>query len=119
MSSNSKVNVLFVCGRNQWRSPTAALVYRDDPRMNVRSAGLSESSRRRLSVKDLEWADWVFVMEKKHRSRIHEHYRDLPKLPPIDSLDIPDDYSFMDPELVQLIRDAMESQWEIHDNSEQ
>jgi predicted protein tyrosine phosphatase len=30
-------------------------------------------------------------------------------LPPIQSLDIPDEYEFMDPELVELIRTAVEA----------
>lgn len=107
-SSQSRPRVVFVCGRNQWRSPTAERVYRDDPRLDVRSAGVSSSAKRRLSAKDLAWADLVVVMENAHRSRIREQFRNEPDLPPIKSLDIPDDYQFMDPDLVRLLREGVE-----------
>lgn len=31
-----RLKVLFVCSRNQWRSPTAEAMYRDDSRLSVR-----------------------------------------------------------------------------------
>lgn len=103
-----KSRILFVCGRNRWRSPTAEALYRRDPRMLVRSAGVSEKSRRRVSADDLAWADLVLVMERKHRARILDTFRDVSPMPPIESLDIPDDYEYMDPELVELLRVAVE-----------
>lgn len=103
-----KTRVLFVCGRNQWRSPTAETIYRDDPRLKVRSAGVNPSARHKLSIADLEWADVVMVMEHKHQRRIRDLYRWM-DLPPLKCLDIPDDYGFMDDELVELIQDATES----------
>jgi len=42
----TRPRILFVCGRNKWRSPTAATVYRDDQRVEVRSAGISAKSAR-------------------------------------------------------------------------
>lgn len=106
--SPGRLRVLFVCGRNQWRSPTAEALYRRDPRVSVRSAGVSEKSRRRVSADDLAWADLVLVMERKHRARILDTFRDVSPMPPIESLDIPDDYEYMDPELVELLRGAVE-----------
>ena len=106
----SKPRLLFICGRNQWRSPTAEAIYRKDPRIAVRSAGVSEKSRRRLSEKDLDWADLVLVMERKYKSRILGTFRDHPKLPRIVSLDIPDEYERMDQELIALIRKGTEFQ---------
>ena len=104
----SKPKILFVCGRNQWRSPTAEEIYRRDPRVDVRSAGVSPSSRQRVTEKGLNWASFVVVMERKHASRIREQFRNLEELPPIESLDIPDEYQFMDPELISLIRERLE-----------
>ena len=101
------MNVLFVCSRNQWRSPMAEQVYRNDPRFRVRSAGVSDKARRRLTEGDLEWADVVLAMERAHRSRIVQAFGHL-ELPPIEILDIPDDFAFMDPELVELITQATE-----------
>ncbi|HAV61026.1 MAG TPA: protein tyrosine phosphatase [Verrucomicrobiales bacterium] len=105
---SARLRLLFVCSRNQWRSPTGEQFYRTDPRVEVRSAGVSTSAKRRLNAADLAWADLVLVMERSHRSRIIEQFRDADSLPPIESLDIPDDYQFMDPELVELIRGAVE-----------
>ncbi len=77
--------------------------------MAVRSAGLSPSSPRRLTARDLAWADLVLVMEPEHRRRIVRVFRDDCDLPPIRSLDIPDDFAFMDVELVDLLRAATEA----------
>lgn len=100
-----KPRILFVCGRNQWRSPTAERVYRDDPRVDVRSAGVSVKSRHQVSVDDLSWADLVVVMERRYKSRILGTFRDHP---PIVSLDIPDEFEYMDEELIKLIRLGVE-----------
>ena len=99
--------VLFVCGRNRRRSPTAEQIFKDDPRMCVRSAGTSESSKRRITEKDLSWADLVLVMEPKYAARIRSLFNPE-SLPPIRSLDIPDDYDYMDAELIELLKAAVE-----------
>jgi len=98
------VNVLFVCSRNQWRSPTGERVWRQASGVSVRSAGTSRSARRRLTVADLRWADLVFVMEEKHKSRIRADFRDEIRYKQLHVLDIPDDYQFMDPELIEIIK---------------
>lgn len=99
--------MLFVCGRNQWRSPTAAAIYQHDPRLQVRSAGVSARSRRRISRRDLAWAAVVMVMEHRHAERIRADFRDL-ALPPIVTLEIEDEYQFMDPALCERLREAVE-----------
>ena len=104
----AKPRILFVCGRNQWRSPTAEEIYRRDPRLDVRSAGVSPSSRQRINEKTLHWASLVLVMERKHAARIREQFSYMDELPPIESLQIPDEFVFMDPELIRLIREAVE-----------
>ncbi len=98
--------VLFVCSRNQWRSPTAEAIYRDDSRLSVRSRGTSSAAVRTLRENDLTWADLVLVMEQKHRSRLLADFPDLTKFLTIHVLDIPDDYRYMDAELIQLLRIA-------------
>ncbi len=102
------VKILFICGKNLRRSPTAEAVYRNDPRVEVCSAGVSEKSRHRVTAKDLAWADVVIVMERKHGARIKEAFADLEQLPQIESLEISDDYEFMDEELIELIRNGTE-----------
>lgn len=101
-----RINALFVCSRNQWRSPTAEHVFSDDARFFVRSRGLSPRSPRRLFEDDLAWADVVFVMESDHLSRIKSTMRDALGNTPVHVLDIPDDYHYMDPELVNLLIDG-------------
>ena len=101
------MNVLFVCSRNQWRSPTAERVWRDHPELQVRSGGTSPKARHTVTKGDIEWADVIFAMEKNHRSRLRADFADILDGKPIHVLDIPDQYQFMDPELVDLLRDAV------------
>jgi predicted protein tyrosine phosphatase len=103
----SRLRILFICSRNRWRSPTAEGVYRNDPRVEVRSAGVSSAARRQVSERDLEWADLILVMEHGHARQIRERFREL-DLPNLQSLDIPDEYQFGDGELVKLIRAGTE-----------
>lgn len=106
--SKRRLQALFVCSRNQWRSPTAENVYRDDPRLSVRSRGLSPQARRQISDDDVDWADVIFVMESKHRGRLNSRFRDQLAATHVCVLDNPDEYPFMDPELVELIKDRVE-----------
>ena len=98
-----RLHVLFVCSRNQWRSPTGEQVWRRHPRVNARSAGTSSGARRVVSAADLAWADVVLVMEDKHKSRLLADFRALLLHKPLHVLDIPDDYHYMDPDLVELL----------------
>ncbi|CAN7447540.1 low molecular weight protein tyrosine phosphatase family protein [Rhizobacter sp. LjRoot28] len=104
---STQTNVLFVCSRNQWRSPTAERVWRKHPALSVRSAGTSPNARHPVSVSDLTWAQVVFVMEEKHKSRLFSEYRRLVENLPIHVLDIPDEYKYMDPELVELLSQSV------------
>lgn len=69
---------------------------------------MSDKSPHRISTEDLDWADLVLVMERKYRTRTLEQFRNHPDLPPIVSLDIPDEYPRMDPELISLIEEGTE-----------
>lgn len=103
-ADSTKLKVLFICSRNQWRSPTAEKVWRSHPRLSVRSAGTSPNARRHVSPEDIAWADVVFVMEEKHKSRLVAAYARLLEHKPIHVLDIPDEYKYMDPELVEELQ---------------
>lgn len=107
MDMIDKPCILFVCGRNQWRSPTAERIYSRDARIRVRSRGVSAKSRQQLQAGDVEWAHLILVMENRHKSRILKTFRQL-RLPPVESLDIPDDFEFMDAELVSRIKSGTE-----------
>lgn len=99
-----RLKVLFVCSRNQWRSPTAESIFRRSRIIDARSAGTSSSARRRVSTKDLEWADIVFVMGVEHRDKLREMFGRLARSVRIEVLGIPDEYQLMDPELIEEIR---------------
>ena len=100
--------ILVVCSQNKWRSPTAEAIYRHDPRFAIRSAGLSKHSPHVLSQSDLEWADLLLYMEKDHLEKIKEIFSNT-KLPKAINLDIPDDYRYMDPELIEILKEKIET----------
>jgi predicted protein tyrosine phosphatase len=97
------VNVLFICSRNQWRSPTAEKIFQKEAGHRFRSAGTSESARIKVSAKLLEWADLVLVMEKKHKQMLLSRFGGLARDKDIQVLDIPDEYQYMDEELVEIL----------------
>jgi predicted protein tyrosine phosphatase len=95
------VRVLFVCSRNQWRSPTAERVVRAWPGVSARSAGTARTARVRVSERSLAWATVVMVMEKRHREQLVERFG--PPQRPVVVLDVPDQWEADDPELVALL----------------
>ena len=102
-----KQNVLFICSRNQWRSPTAEQIFRKHPLMSVRSAGTSPNARRKVSAEDIRWADVIFAMEEKHKSRLVTEFSRLLVGKTIHVLNIPDEYEYMDPELVEQLEQSV------------
>lgn len=101
-------NLLFVCSRNQWRSPTAEKIF-NQKGYSARSAGTSPNARKTISASDLKWADTIFVMEKKHKNRILAKFTRLLEHKDIYILGIPDDYKYMDPELIVHLETALEA----------
>jgi protein-tyrosine phosphatase len=96
--------VLFVCTANVDRSRTAEDLYRDDPRFEVRSAGVAPFATVRLTRDLLLWADRVFVMcerDDQHRTLIRILFPDLDR-PTVD-LDVPDRWPRGHPDLVDLL----------------
>lgn len=97
-------NLLFICTQNRLRSPTAEQVFADWPGIETASAGLGNDADVPVSPELLAWADTVFVMEKAHRNRLSAKFkRDLDGKRVI-CLDIPDDYAYMDPDLIRLLK---------------
>ncbi|MEO8205007.1 MAG: phosphotyrosine protein phosphatase [Chthoniobacterales bacterium] len=112
-----RLKVLFVCGRNQRRSPTAEKIFQDDPRIMPRSAGTAKTSRRKITQADLLWADLILVMERKYAARIRAQFEDFELFRPVETLDIPDDYPFMEPELIALLQASLSSALANHGNN--
>ncbi len=100
-------NILFICSKNQWRSPTGETVWRKHPELSARSAGTSPRAKKTVSSADISWADVIFVMENKHKSRLKAQFNRLLEYKTLHVLDIPDEYQYMDEELVEILKDAV------------
>ena len=101
------MNILFVCSRNQWRSRTAETVFKDNQDHNVRSAGTEKDARIKVSEKLIHWADLIFVMEKRHKQRLHDRFEDLLIDKRLIILDIEDNYRYMDNELIETLKNSV------------
>ena len=95
--------LLFICTQNRLRSPTAEQVFSSWPELECDSAGLAPDAVASLSTEQLEWADIVFVMEKSHRNKLSKKFRKHLNSKRVIVLGIPDDYEFMQEELVSLL----------------
>ncbi len=101
-------NFLFVCSQNKLRSPTAEQVFADSPGINTLSAGTNNDADEPLSDELVEWADFIFVMERQHRNKLQRKHRAALKDKRVVVLNIPDDYAFMDPDLIRLLETKMQ-----------
>ena len=96
-------NLLFLCSRNRLRSPTAERVFGSWPGVETASAGLAPDAEELVTADHLEWANIIFVMERAHRAKLQRRFKAHLKRARVICLDIPDDYDFMQPELVTLL----------------
>ena len=94
--------VLFLCSRHRLRSPTAAAVFADWPGLEVDSAGVADDAETPLDPAQLDRAELVVVMEARHARRLRERFGARLNGKRVVSVDIPDRYAFMQPELVAL-----------------
>jgi predicted protein tyrosine phosphatase len=99
-----KKRILFLCSQNKLRSPTAETIFSDHPTIEVDSAGLNHDAEVPLSEEQINWADLIIVMEKAHRNRLNRKFKSCLAGKRVAVLDILDDYDYMDPELVTLLR---------------
>ncbi|WP_088040869.1 low molecular weight protein tyrosine phosphatase family protein [Bacillus sp. EAC] len=97
------MKLLFICSKNQWRSPTAEKIFHLQNGHQARSAGTETGARIKVTEGHIGWADIIFVMEKKHLRRIKEKFGLILPDKKIVNLDIPDDYHFMDEELIDIL----------------
>lgn len=98
------MKILFVCSRNRLRSLTAETIFDGVTGHQVRSAGTAEGARIRVTAGHVGWAELIFVMEKRHRARLQEKFRDEMMGKQVVCLFIPDDYDYMDEELIDRLR---------------
>lgn len=107
-----KTKVLFICSRNQWRSPTAEALFKDHPRYTARSAGTEKGARIKVTAGHLGWADVLFCMERKHADRLRERFPEELAGKPLITLHISDEFQRDDPALIELLRGALEEHLE-------
>ena len=94
---------LFVCSQNRLRSPTAEQVFARFSELECESAGTDPTANVPLESDLIQWADVIFVIERSHRNRIMK-FKTFLNGKRIVVLNIPDEYEFMDPELVRILQ---------------
>src|SRR3546814_9214306 len=97
-------NVLFICSRNRLRSPTAEQVFAEASGIETSSAGLSHDAANPVTPELLAWADIIFVMERVHRSKLSAKFKTHLGSRRVICLEIPDNFAFMQPELIALLQ---------------
>ena len=100
--------ILFVCSRNKWRSLTAETIFKKNPTFEVKSAGTEKSARIRVNSNHINWADTIFVMEKKHKERLLEMFPNEMENKKVEILEIQDIYKYMDLELIEELKTSLE-----------
>jgi predicted protein tyrosine phosphatase len=92
--------ILFVCARNKIRSVTAEKMFARSQLYQVRSRGLANNARVKLTEGDIGWADLIFVMEKNHKTRLTEKFREAMVGKSVICLFIEDIYKPMEEDLI-------------------
>jgi predicted protein tyrosine phosphatase len=100
------LQLLFVCGKNRLRSPTAEAVFSEYAGLEVDSAGIDRDAEVHVGIESIEWADIIFVMEKTHQRKLREKFKSSSVMhnKRIVCLNIPDNYEYMQLELVELLK---------------
>jgi predicted protein tyrosine phosphatase len=97
-------HALFVCSQNRLRSPTAEEVFLGVPGLKCASAGTDDKANVPLEPELIEWADTIYVMEQAHKNKITKKFGQYLSGKRIVVLNIPDNYRFMQPELITLLK---------------
>jgi isopentenyl-diphosphate delta-isomerase type 1 len=87
---------------------TAETIFQDTLNWDVRSAGTEDGARIKVTAGHLGWADVIVVMEKRHKERLRQKYPERLAGKPCVCLCIADDYEFMAPELIAVLRSKMQ-----------
>jgi predicted protein tyrosine phosphatase len=103
------MNILFVCSKNKWRSRTAETIFKNSQNHTVKSAGTSRNARVKLNENHLIQADLIFVMEEKHSQIIKQKFRLNAFNDKVIVLDIPDNYKYMDEDLILSLKASVAS----------
>ena len=107
MADAEPLRLLFICSRNRLRSPTGEAVFDAVDGVEARSAGTARDAEWQVTLDDIRWADIILAMEQKHANRIRADFRQAVAHKTVRVLGIPDDYKYMQNELVALLRERV------------
>lgn len=108
LSEECPIKLLFVCGRNRIRSLTAERIFANVPGVQARSAGTQPNARVVVTEGHVGWADIIFVMERSHLNRLQQKVGDALNEKQVVVLRIPDEYEFMQEELIEELQEKVE-----------
>lgn len=97
------MNLLFICSQNRLRSPTAEHHFSLREGMETASAGTNRSAEVPLSAELVEWADFIFCMERLHVERLRQRFSRHIGSRRVVCLDVPDRYGYMDQDLIEVL----------------
>jgi predicted protein tyrosine phosphatase len=104
MAISTAKKLLFVCSRNKLRSLTAEKLFEGSREYQVRSVGTQPDARIVVTEGHVGWADIILCMEKSHLNRLQRKFREALRGKQVICLQIPDDYDFMDEDLLDEFR---------------
>ena len=107
MNDLRQKNILFICTANCMRSPTAEKIFSEYPGIIATSAGINEYSPVKLTHDLIRWADLIFVMEQRHYEHLMRKHLGAIYDKEIVILGIVDQYQFMDPELIEILKNRV------------
>ena len=93
--------VLFVCGKARARSPTAAQVFASWEGIRTDFGGISNDADDALSADQIDWADIIMVMERRHATRLNDRFKKMLAGKKVLVLDIRDRFTFMEAALIE------------------
>lgn len=76
-------------------------MFKNHPVHKARSAGTSDKAYIRVSQKLIDWADVIFFMERRHKEIVTGRFELGGQK--LVVLDIEDNYTFNDPELIAML----------------
>ena len=86
------------------RSLTAERILEGVPGFQARSVGTQPDARIVVTEGHLGWAELIVCMEKSHLNRLRRKFPEALLGKRVVCLHLPDDYAFMQPELVDELR---------------
>lgn len=107
LGKEGKRNFLFVCAMNKYRSRTAETIYKGNKNIEVKSAGTSKDCNNPVTEDLIQWADIIFVMERKHGRILYKRFPMAVDRKLMVCLNIFDCYDYMEPALIKVLKNKV------------